>query len=176
MASILVRDFKFIIITFQIFKLLNTINMKRIKLLIALIFISGSIYAQSGEAPLSKGDRQLNFGLGFSSHGLPVYAGMDFAFHNDWTAGPVIKLVMDNDFGFGLLGRVDYHWNRLIGIPSNWDFYLGANVGVLSQDGFDVAGGLQLGGRYYWDEKWGVNLEFGGGTGFGGAVGVSMKL
>lgn len=53
--------------------------MKRIKLLIALFFIAGTMIAQSGAAPLSKGDRQLNFGLGFSNHGLPVYAGMDFA-------------------------------------------------------------------------------------------------
>lgn len=150
--------------------------MKRIKLLIAIIFISGTIAAQSGAAPLSKGDKQLNFGLGFSSSGLPVYAGMDFAFHNDWTAGPVLKLVIDNEVGFGVLGRVDYHWNRLLNIPSEWDFYLGANVGVLSQYGFDVTGGLQVGGRYYWDDKWAVNLEFGGGTGFDGAVGVSMKL
>jgi hypothetical protein len=150
--------------------------MKRIKLIIALFFIAGAMMAQSGAAPLQKGDRQLNFGLGFSNNGLPVYATMDFAFHNDWTAGPAVKLVIDDDFGFGVLGRVDYHWNRLIGIPSNWDFYLGANLGMLSQDGFNFSAGLQLGGRYYWSDKWGVNLEFGGGTGFGGAVGVSMKM
>jgi len=150
--------------------------MRRIKLLVALVFISGTIFAQSGAAPLSKGDRQLNFGLGFSSNGLPVYAGMDFAFHNDWTAGPVIKLVFDDNFGFGALGRIDYHWNRLIGIPSNWDFYLGAAMGVISQDEFDFDFGLQIGGRWYWSDKWGVNLEFGGGTGYNTSVGVSMKM
>jgi len=150
--------------------------MKRIKLLVALFFIAGTMMAQSGAAPLSKGGRQLNFGLGFSSNGLPTYVGMDFAFHNDWTAGPVVKLVFDDNFGFGALGRVDYHWNRLLDIPSNWDFYLGASLGVISQDEFDFDFGLQIGGRWYWSDKWGLNLEFGGGTGYGGSVGLSMKL
>ena len=150
--------------------------MKKIKLLVVLLFLAGSIMAQSGAAPLSKGDKQLNFGLGFSSHGLPTYVGMDFAFHNDWTAGPVVKLVFDDNIGFGALGRIDYHWNRLIGIPSNWDFYAGASVGFISGDNFTLDLGLQVGGRWYWSDKWGVNLEFGGGTGFGTSAGISMKL
>jgi len=150
--------------------------MKKITFLIGLLFIAGGMIAQDGTAPLSKGQRQLNFGLGFSGRGLPTYVGMDFAFHNDWTAGPVVKLIFDDDFGFGALGRVDYHWNRLIGIPSNWDFYLGGSVGVISQDKFDLDWGLQVGGRWYWSEKWGLNLEFGGGPTFGTSIGVSMKM
>jgi len=150
--------------------------MKKITLLFGVLLIAGVMMAQDGQAPLSKGDKQLNFGLGFSGNGLPVYVGMDFAFHNDWTAGPVIKLVFDDEMRFGAIGRVDYHWNRLIGIPSNWDFYLGANVGFLSGNGDNLTVGLQLGGRWYWSEKWGVNLEFGGGTGYGTSAGISMKL
>jgi hypothetical protein len=153
------------------------LQMKKITLLVASLFISFLMMGQEGAAPLSKGEKQLNFGLGFSSRGLPTYIGMDFAFHNDWTAGPVVQLIFDEDFGFGALGRIDYHWNRLLEIPSNWDFYLGANLGVISQDEFDFDFGLQIGGRYYWSDKWGVNLEFGGGNGYGsGALGLSMKL
>ena len=150
--------------------------MKKITLLLGLLFIAGSMIAQEGAAPLSKGGKQLNLGLGFSGYGLPLYAGMDFAFHNDWTAGPVVKLVIDDDIRFGALGRVDYHWNRLIGIPSNWDFYLGASAGFLSGNDAGLSLGLQLGGRWYWSEKWGLNLEFGGGTGYGTSFGVSMKM
>ncbi len=150
--------------------------MKKIKVLLGLLFITGFVLAQNGAAPLSKGEKQLNFGLGFSSHGFPVYAGMDFAVHNDWTVGPEIKLVFDDDFRFAALGRVDYHWNRLMGIPSNWDFYLGGNIGFNIGDEFDLDLGLQVGGRWYWSDKWGLNLEFGGGTGFGSLIGVSMKL
>ena len=151
--------------------------MKKITFLIGVLFIATTMMAQEGAAPLSKGGKQLNFGLGFSGYGLPVYVGMDFAFHNDWTAGPAIRMVFDDPFRFGALGRVDYHWNRLIGIPSNWDFYLGANLGFISGNEFDLDLGLQLGGRWYWSEKWGLNLEFGGGYGYGGGtLGVSMKL
>jgi len=150
--------------------------MKKIKLLLGILLITGTVLAQSGQAPLSKGDKQLNLGLGFSSHGFPVYAGMDFAFHNDWTAGPAVKIIFDDDFGFSALGRVDYHWNRLIGIPSDWDFYAGANMGFRIDKDFNFDFGLQVGGRWYWNDKWGLNLEFGGGTGFGSLIGVSMKM
>ncbi|MCB0806126.1 MAG: hypothetical protein KDC05_10040 [Bacteroidales bacterium] len=157
-----------------------------------IIFIFGflsvfiSSHAQEGEAPLRKGEKQLNFGLGFSSHGLPTYFGIDFAVHDDWTLGPVARIIFDDDndpgpdddpgVHFGALGRVDYHWNRLLNIPSNWDFYLGANLGVISGNNVDLDLGLQIGGRWYWNNKWGLNLEFGGGTGYGSSLGVSVKL
>lgn len=63
-----------------------------------------------------------------------------------------------------------------MGIPSNWDYYLGASVGFLSGDVAGLNLGLQLGGRWYWSEKWRLNLEFGGGTGYGTSIGVSMKM
>jgi len=37
--------------------------------------------------------------------------------------------------------------------------------------------GGQIGGRYYFTEKFGVNLEFGGGNAYsGGKLGISIKL
>ena len=150
--------------------------MKKITLLLSLLFLTGVIFAQGGQAPLSKGDKQLNFGLGFSSHGLPVYGSLDFAVHNDWTVAPVIKVVIDDDIGFGALGRFDYHWNRLLSIPSTWDFYAGTSLGFISGNDYGLDLGIQVGGRWYWSDKWGLNLEFGGGTGFGTSFGVSMKL
>lgn len=150
--------------------------MRKIALLCVFTIIAISIMAQDGQAPLSKGDKQLNFGLGFSGRGIPTYVGVDFAFHNDWTAGPVLKLVLDEDMGFGILGRVDYHWNRLMGIPSEWDVYLGANLGFVSGDDFDMDLGLQIGGRWYWSDIWGLNVELGAGTGYGSSIGVSMKF
>jgi len=128
------------------------------------------------QAPLSKGEKQLNFGLGASDKGLPVYVGMDFSIHNDVTVGPVVKFLFDDEVRFGALARVDYHWNKLLEIPSNWDFYLGANVSFLTGDELETDFGLQIGGRWYWSDKWGLNLEFGGGNGYGSSIGVSMKL
>ena len=152
--------------------------MKRIVLLFGLILFVGSIFAQEGQAPLAKGDKQLNFGLGFSGHGLPVYAGMDFAVHDDITVGPEVNVNFGNDgnVSFSAIGRGDYHFNRIIGIPSNWDFYAGANLGFRVGEEFKMRFGIQVGGRWYWSEKWGLNLEFGGGSTFGTHAGLSMKF
>jgi len=156
--------------------------MKKITLLLGIFLIAGALLAQDGKAPLSKGERQLNFGLGFNDWGLPVYAGMDFAVHDDVTVGPMINTVIGgNNAYLGIAGRGDYHFNRIIGIPSEFDFYAGANVGVRmwfdeDNNSSNMSFGIQVGGRWYWSDQWALNLELGGGTGFGTSLGVSMKL
>jgi hypothetical protein len=149
--------------------------MKRIALIVGMFFIAATMYAQ-GVAPLAKGEKQLNFGLGSSNYGIPAYVGMDFAIHDDITLGPVVKVRIAEDISFGLLGRGDYHFNRVIGIPGNFDFYAGASVGFFTgnDSGLDI--GIQVGGRWYWSDKWGLNVEIGGGTGYGTSVGLSMKM
>ncbi len=147
--------------------------MRKLLLTLGLSIMTFVVFSQ---APLSKGEKQLNFGLGASDKGLPVYVGMDFSIHNDVTVGPVVKFLFDDEVRFGALARVDYHWNRLLEIPSNWDFYLGANVSFLNGDELETDFGLQIGGRWYWSDKWGLNLEFGGGNGYSSSIGVSMKL
>jgi outer membrane immunogenic protein len=157
--------------------------MKKIYLLISIVFLAFTSFAQNesatgaqGAAPLSKGQKQLNFGAGFNGNGIPTYIGLDFAVHNDVTVGPVVKVVLDDVVTFGFLGRGDYHFNRLIGIPNNWDFYAGASIGVQFVDNADLDFDIHVGGRWYWSEKWGLNLEFGGGNGYGTSLGVSLKL
>jgi hypothetical protein len=68
-----------------------------------------------------------------------------------------------------------------LNIPQNWDFYAGLNIGFrigldnATSSGLDL--GAQVGGRYYWNDKWGVNVEFGGGsTMAGGGVGLSLRM
>jgi hypothetical protein len=74
------------------------------------------------------------------------------------------------------LVKADYHWNFLIGIPSYWDFYTGVRAGV--GFGADVWPelGIQVGGRWYWSDTWGLNLEVAAGTGFGTTFGLSYIL
>ena len=143
---------------------------------IALAFIQ--VNAQrNGTAPLKKGDLQLNFGTGFSNHGIPVYASLDIALHKDVTLTPQLNIKFDDDnVRFGLLAKADYHWNYLIGIPSDWDFYSGARIGIDFGDDMDVDFGIQIGGRWYFNPKWALNLELAAGTGIGTAIGVSYKL
>ena len=151
--------------------------MKKILLLLSLTLILTSLDAQNGGvAPLAKGDKQLNFGTGFSNGGIPVFVSMDFAVHKDVTVTPEVHAKIGDNFKGGVLVKGDYHWNALIGIPSNWDFYAGARVGFDFGDELELDLGIQVGGRWYWSEKWGLNVEFGGGTGYSTTVGLSMKL
>ena len=152
--------------------------MKKISILFTIFLISGVVFAQNrGVAPLAKGEKQLNFGTGFSNNGIPVYVSMDFALHKDVTLTPEVHIKFDDPLKGGILVKADYHWNYLIGIPNNWDFYAGARAGFdFGDNDFVPDFGIQVGGRWYWSSKWGMNLELAGGTGFGTTFGLSMKL
>lgn len=155
-------------------------KMKRLLLLVTLSVFCTGIFAQGGGvAPLMKGDKQINFGVGFSTHGVPVYFDLDFAIHKDITLTPELHAVFPfpgHSFRGGFLFKADYHWNYLIGIPRNFDFYAGARVGLSFGDDLFPEFGVQVGGRWYWSERWGMNAEFGFGTGFGATFGLSYIL
>ena len=142
--------------------------MKKMKRIIALIVTLISViglYAQGGgTAPLEKGQLQLNFGAGVVNTGIPTYVSLDIALHKDVTLTPEVHVRFPfpgHSFRGGMLCKADYHWNYLIGIPSNWDFYAGARVGFeFGSGGFYPRFGGQVGGRWYWTENWGMNTEF----------------
>lgn len=122
----------------------------------------------------------MNFGLGFGSD-LPAYFSMDFGVHKDITIGPEIALDLNDMDWLAIAARGDYHFNSLLEIPQNWDFYAGLNlgfaVGLTSNFTSGLHLGAQVGGRWYWNDRWGINLEFGGGITFtGGSFGLSVKL
>jgi len=148
-----------------------------------------------GQSPVSVGKTQLNLGVGFSGWGVPFYIGLDYGIHKDITLGGEFsyRSYRDNwnhkDYNhsiMGFSGNCNYHFNSIMRIPQNWDFYAGLNVGfyVWSSDneykGDHSSGlglGAQIGGRYYFNNRVGLNLEFGGGNAFsGGKIGVSIKF
>jgi outer membrane immunogenic protein len=137
----------------------------------AIALASGA--AVAGEAPLAPGRLELNVGLGLGRAPLPVYAGIDVAVHRDVTLGGT-ALVSTGSGSLAALGRVDYHWNRLLGIPRDGDLYLGAGVLL---NGFGLYPRVQLGGRWFWSERMGLNLELGGVTReASGLFGLTIKL
>jgi len=152
------------------------------KFTLILLFLAASTFAfAQGQAPLSKGQKQMNFGLGLDQGGLPVYFGMDWAVHNDITVGGTLSTNLDGFHWLRVAGKGDYHFNRIIGIPSNFDFYAGVGVGFnIYFNSIDGTSGLHadlhVGGRWFWSDKWGLNLELGGGSGFGGLLGLTMKM
>ncbi len=159
---------------------------------IIVLLASTAMFAQ---APIAVGQSQLNAGVGFSSWGVPVYVGLDFGVHPDITLGPEVSFrsyrhnwagSKYNHSIIGIAGNANYHLNRILNIPSQWDFYAGINIGFYiwsspdqyegsRSSGLGVSG--QIGGRYYFSDRFGVNLEFGGGNAFsGGKFGISYKL
>lgn len=165
------------------------------KTLITFIFLVAAS-AMFAQAPIGIGQAQINAGLGFSSWGVPVYAGVDFGVHEDITVGGELSFrsYRNNYLGYkynhsiiGISGNGNYHFNTVLDIPKEWDLYAGLNLGFYiwstSDSGYEgdqssgFGLGAQVGGRYYFNDKFGVNLEFGGGNAFsGGKIGISIKL
>lgn len=171
---------------------LNSIVMKKFILAIGVFLLFGATYGQS---PLPIGKTQLNAGLGLSEWGAPFYIGIDYSVNKDITVGGEYSYRSYYDYWddirfhhsiMGFSGNGNYHFNSLLKIPQMWDFYAGLNLGFFvwsSPDdyhGSHTSGlglGAQIGGRYYFTNKFGLNLEFGGGNEFsGGKFGVSIKL
>ncbi len=152
------------------------------KLVLLFVFIAGfnMMYAQS---PIGKGGKNINFGTGFSTWGLPVYFGMDWGVHEDITIGFNASYRFHGDSNpLGISANGNYHFNTILDIPQQWDFYAGLNLGFVTwlgngkEDHSPLGLDLVIGGRYYWSD-WGINLELGGGTAFSGSrIGLSKKL
>ena len=164
--------------------------MKKTSFILCLIIV-GTISGFS-QGSLAKGGKQLNAGLGFSNFGTPVYVGLDFGVHESITIGPKISY---RSYNYNFAGTKynqsltvlsfngNYHFNKVLKIDAKWDFYAGLTVGYYlwaSADFGGQASGIgfdgQIGGRYFFSDKFGINLEFGGGTGTGGNIGITYKF
>jgi outer membrane immunogenic protein len=166
--------------------------MKKLYLTFILAIITSAVFAQS---PIPKGTLQLNAGIGLSSWGVPVYVGLDLGVHKDITIGGEFSFRsyhdnwLNNRYNhsvIGISGNANYHFNTILRIPTNWDFYAGLNIGFYiwnspnDYPGTNSSGlgiGAQIGGRYYFTHKFGINLELGGGNAFSeGKFGISLKF
>lgn len=155
-------------------------------LFIAAMFLTG--FVASAQQSLGEGNLQINGGAGFSSFvGVPIYLGADYGVHQDVTAGVQVGFSRAKNPLFGEANAIsvavkgDYHFNRLLDLPEQWDLYAGVSLGYRTEvfvlpSGF--AYGSQLGVRYFFNDKWGVNLQYGGSFyGWGaGQIGVTYKL
>jgi len=166
--------------------------MKKYFLLTAFAFISVISFSQNS---LAMGGTQLNFGVGFSDWGVPLYLGFDHAVSRDVTLGGELSYRSYredwNNYYYdhsivGVSGNANYHFNNLLRIPRNWDFYAGLNLGFYvwsspdAYHGSHTSGldlGAQIGGRYFISRTVALNLEFGGANAFAdGKFGLTVKL
>ena len=172
----------------RIYLIINKMKKSGIILLLSVF----SLITVSAQSPLDQGRAQLNAGVGFSGWGVPLYVGMDFGVARDITLGfegsfrNYNEKYLDDRYRstiLGISGNFNYHFNRLFDIPSDWDFYAGLNIGFYSwnsPDGYlgnhnsGLGMGLQVGGRYFISDNFGLNLEVGGGNAFtGGKFGIT---
>jgi hypothetical protein len=150
----------------------------------------------SAQYALPKGKAQLNTGVGLSSWGVPVYVGFDVGVHRDISVGGEFSFRsyydrVKNGYRYhhtivGISGNGNYHFNTILNIPRNWDFYAGLNLGFYAWKSPDdypgdrtsgLALGAQVGGRYYFTDRFGLNLEVGTANAFsGGKFGITLKL
>lgn len=170
--------------------------MKKLNVLIVLFVLASTCSFAQGT--LGKGGKQFNAGVGFSDWGVPIYAGLDFGVHESVTIGPraSFRNYVYTRSGYEyrqsltvLSFNGNYHFNQLLNLPSEWDLYAGLTLGYYywsdtkSSSGVYYVGkssilGLdaQIGGRYFFSDQFGLNLEFGGGTGVGGSFGITYKF
>lgn len=137
-------------------------------LFIALFVCSLSTYGQAR--------KELNFGLIGANYEIPV--------HKNITIAPGAGTNFELDWlNIGVKGN--YYFDNLIGLNDpDWDIYGGANLGYSiymgnnNNEDNDVDFGLQFGARWFWNEKWGLYLEIGGGnvSGLSPGLGLTVKL
>jgi len=142
--------------------------MKKLFTFIALsgitFFSANSVFAQA--------QKQLNIGFIGVNYEIPVAT--------DITIAPAAGV--DWNFNHLSIGvKANYYFDNLFGLTEPWDVYAGLNAGYgigLDNNGSDFAFGMQVAGRWFWNDKWGVYLEaaFGNLDNAGGGIGVTMKL
>jgi len=118
---------------------------------------------------------ELNFGLIGVNYEIPV--------HEDITIAPGASTNFDLNW-LTLNVKANYYFDNLFELTDeSWDVYGGAGAGYAiyngndnEDSGFDI--GLHVGGRWFWNDKWGVYLELGGGStqGATGGLGLTVKL
>ena len=138
--------------------------MKKTILIIVAMFAMNLVFSQA--------NKQLNFGLIGLSYDIPVATDIAIA--------PVVRT--DFNINYLVVGvKGDYYFDNLVGLPEAFDVYGGVNAGYAIAMNSSVSHsfgiGLELGGRWFWNDKWGLYLELGGGNvGATGGLGITMKL
>ncbi len=143
--------------------------MKKTIILFAFVF-TGFVANVFGQAR-----SQLNFGLVGANYEIPV--------HRDISIAPGASTNFNLDW-LTLSVKANYYFDNLFKLTNEaWDVYGGIGAGYAiyngnegKDSGFDM--GLHVGGRWFWNEKWGLYLELGGGNtqGATGGLGLTVKL
>jgi len=162
---------------------------------IIALFSSNKIEAQQSFA---KGDINIGVGLGLGSTiggGLPLGFHAEYAIAQDISVGAYFAFASYSNAYYKtnvmVLGaRGAYHFGNVLNLPDTIDLYGGAglyNYGVtykekdntdIAYSGWNGSGlnfGIHIGGRYYFSDRLGVQVDLGNGIAYLQA-GITYKL
>ena len=153
--------------------------------------------------PASDANLMATVGVGFSSWGVPIVGRIEKGVADFISAGGQISYQSKGEsFGsyswrhtiVGISARGNYHFNELLDISDDIDFYAGLSLGYwiwstksktngIADDFYSGSGsggfgiGGQIGGRYFINENLTITLELGGSNVSGGGnIGITFLL
>ncbi|MPL99451.1 hypothetical protein SDC9_45669 [bioreactor metagenome] len=166
------------------------------KLLLPFIFSMILIPAKA-QYPLESGRLQLNIGTGWTNQGIPVSIGADLGIAENLSFGlDGSYRYFNENFGNTMykhniitcLGALDYHFNSMFKTRNSTssDIYGGFSGGYAMAQSPDLYGGqvetgalfgVHFGYRMFFNEKFGLDLQFAGMTTYLGVkVGLTILL
>ena len=107
--------------------------MKKITLILGMVFLIVSM--SNAQAPIEQGEKQINAGVGLSTYGIPLYAGLEIGLDNNISVGGELsyrkytRLSSWSPSIITIAGLANYHFHELLDIPSEWYLYSGLTVG-----------------------------------------------
>jgi len=171
--------------------------MKKILACASLFF---AVATASAQGTLEQNNVQINAGIGISSWGIPVIVGVDYGIARDFTIGAEASYRSKKETWyiyewkhsvFSISANGNYHFNRILRLPSEFDLYAGLSLGYyhwttkyVGEGSYEYSGNVfspfgisaQIGGRYFFTKNLGINLEGGGGNVSGGKIGITYKF
>lgn len=147
--------------------------MKKLLLVCSMFFLGQMAFAQAWQG---KGDQKIQVGFNGWGYGTGITATYDYGLSKLISVGAGANFFFDHNDDkyanddFGVFGRLNFHLQEPLGLPSNWDIYPGVDLGLLGKSGTYF--GAHLGVRYFFNNNVGIFLE----AGNNGAIGVSFNL
>lgn len=147
--------------------------MKKLVLACAFLFAGQLAYSQAWSG---KGDQKIQVGFNGWGYGTGITATYDYGLSKIISLGAGANFYFDHsdakyhDDNFGVFGRLNFHLQQPLNLPSNWDIYPGIDLGVLGKHGTYF--GAHIGARYFFNNNVGIFIE----AGNNGSLGVSFNL
>ena len=120
------------------------------KKLITLLFLwtAGNCFGQDSVRSINKEKFHYNPGIGFPQNGLTICIGLEYFLLNDLSIGG--EIIGNISFVAGISGNANYHFSRLLKLPSKFDLYAGLNVSECAVGLEDKSGGPPETGHHFW--------------------------